>query len=111
MSTLSFGLTFFHVVSIVISVLAFGTAFWLYRWVSKQPSSNKRIAEVGGLIRDGANTFLSKEYKTLARFSAVVAILILVFFPSPIWKGQISNNLTMAIAYILVPYFLLLQEK
>jgi len=102
---LSFGLTFFHVVSIVISVLAFGTAFWLYRWVSKQPSSNKRIAEVGGLIRDGANTFLSKEYKTLARFSAVVAILILVFFPSPIWKGQISNNLTMAIAYIFGTVF------
>lgn len=105
MSTLSFGLTFFHVVSIVISVLAFGTAFWLYRWVSKQPSSNKRIAEVGGLIRNGANTFLSKEYKTLARFSAVVAILILVFFPSPIWKGQISNNLTMAIAYIFGTVF------
>ena len=102
---MSFGLTFFHVVSIVISVLAFGTAFWLYRWVSKQPSSNKRIAEVGGLIRNGANTFLSKEYKTLARFSAVVAILILVFFPSPIWKGQISNNLTMAIAYIFGTVF------
>lgn len=98
-------LTFFQVASIVISVLAFGAAFWLYRWVDKQPSSNQRIAEIAGLIRKGANTFLAKEYKTLIRFCLVAAILIFVFLPSPVWKGNVVNNVTMAVAYIFGTVF------
>ena len=92
--------TAFEILSIVISIAAFAFAAWLYQWVKKQPSSNKRIAEVGNLIRKGAATFLRKEYKVLARFAGVVAILILLFLPSPIWQGNISKNITMAIAYI-----------
>ncbi len=98
-------LTFFQVASIVISALAFGAAFWLYRWVDKQPSSNPRVAEIAGLIRKGANTFLAKEYKTLVGFSLVVAVIIFVFLPSPVWKGNIMNNVTMALAYIFGTIF------
>ena len=98
-------LTFFYVASIVVSVLAFGTALWLYRWVAKQPSSNARVAEVGKLIKNGANTFLAKEYKTLLRFCSVVTVLILVFLPSPIWKGEIVENITMAVSYVFGTVF------
>ncbi len=91
---------FFQVVSIIISILAFGAAFWLYKWVVSQPSSNKRIAEVGKLIRNGANAFLAKEFKTLSRFCAVVAVLIFIFLPSPIWNGNPGGNILMALAYI-----------
>ncbi|MDI9508389.1 MAG: sodium-translocating pyrophosphatase [Clostridiales bacterium] len=100
-----FDLTFFHVASIVISVLAFATAVWLYRWVVSQPSSNKRVAEVGQLIKRGANTFLAKEYKALLRFSIVAVLLILVFLPSPIWKGDPVINITMALSYIFGTVF------
>lgn len=86
--------------SIIVSILAFLFAAWLYRWVRKQPSSNKRIAEVGNLIRNGADTFLNKEYRVLARFAGVAAILIFIFLPSPVWMGNVSKNITMAIAYI-----------
>ncbi len=97
---MSFDVLFFQIVSIVIAVLAFGAAFWLYKWVEKQPSSNAKIAEVSKLIRNGANTFLAKEYRTLVKFCSVVAILILVFLPQPIWKGNILENVIMALAYI-----------
>ena len=93
-------LLFFQIASLVISLLAFGAAFWLYKWVEKQPSSNAKIAEVSKLIRNGANTFLAKEFRTLTRFCIVAALLILVFLPSPIWKGDILDNVTMAVAYI-----------
>lgn len=95
----------YQVASIIISILAFGSAFWLYKWVVKQPSSNKRIAEIGKLIRNGANTFLSKEYKTLARFCTVAAIIILIFLPKPIWKGDIVENILMAVSYIFGTIF------
>jgi K(+)-stimulated pyrophosphate-energized sodium pump len=96
---------FFQVVAIVISILAFIAAIWLYRWVASQPSSNERIAEVGCLIRKGANTFLSKEFRTLSRFSAVIAVIIFLFLPSPVWKGTIINNLLMAAAYLFGTVF------
>jgi K(+)-stimulated pyrophosphate-energized sodium pump len=80
--------------------LLFFSRHGLYKWVRKQPSSNKRIAEVGNLIRNGADTFLNKEYRVLARFAGVAAILIFIFLPSPVWMGNVSKNITMAIAYI-----------
>jgi K(+)-stimulated pyrophosphate-energized sodium pump len=98
-------LLFFQIASIVIALLAFGAAVWLYKWVEKQPSSNKKIAEVSKLIRNGANTFLAKEYKTLVKFCSVAAIIILVFLPSPIWKGDIFENVMMAVSYIFGTVF------
>lgn len=86
--------------SIVISLIAFGFAGWLYQWVKNQPSDNARIAEIGLLIRQGARTFLAKEYKVLAKFAGGAALLILIFLPAPIWKGEFTDNLIMAIAYL-----------
>lgn len=105
MSFLKIDLQFFQIASIIVSVLAFGAAFWLYKWVESQPSSNQRIAEISKLIRKGANTFLTKEYKTLARFCSVVAIVILIFLPSPIWKGDILDNVLMAVSYLFGTVF------
>lgn len=90
----------FQVLSIVIAFSSFVFAAWLYRWVIKQPASNQRISEVGALIQKGASTFLRKEYQVLAKFAGVVAILIFLFLPSPIWSGNISDNFTMAITYL-----------
>ena len=75
-------------------------AGWLYLWVKSRPSSNPEIARIGSLIRDGANAFLTREYKILAIFVSAVAVLILVFLPHPIWKGSASDNIMMAVSYI-----------
>ena len=83
----------------LISVLAFAYAAWLYLWVKRQPSSNARIAQVGSLIRAGARTFLRKEYLVLLRFAIVAGVLIFVFLPSPVWEGDILENVIMVIAY------------
>lgn len=93
-------LNIFLMASILVSCVAFVFAFWLYRWVSKQPSSNRRIAEIGGYICKGAATFLNKEYTVLAKFSAVAAVIIFVLLPTPIWNGYILENLKMALAYL-----------
>ncbi len=91
---------YFIISTIVIAVVAFAFAFWLYVWVTKQPSSDKKVASIGELIRQGANTFLKKEYIVLAKFAGVVALLIFIFLPEPIWKGNFLGNLTMLIAYL-----------
>lgn len=89
-----------QVVAILISFLAFGVAAWLYTWVRSQPSSNTEIARVGLLIQKGANTFLGREYRILAIFVAVVAAVILLLLPQPIWNGNPGPNIMMAVSYV-----------
>lgn len=84
-----------------VSLLSFGVALFFYFWVKKQKSENQVIAEAGRLIKEGANTFLKREYAVLTRFAGVITLLIVLFLPHPIWMGEPKNNLLTAGAYIL----------
>lgn len=90
----------FALIGIFIAVLAFMFAVWLYLWVKRQPKANDKIETIGEYIRSGALTFLKKEYIVLTKFALVMAVLIAIFLPIPIWKGNIASNLTMMIAYL-----------
>jgi len=73
---------------------------WLNSWVKAQPSSNAKIAEVGKLIRDGSHTFLRQEYIMLAKFAGVLAIVVGVFLPRPIWHGNPIDNIVMIFSFL-----------
>ena len=91
--------------SILVALLAFAFAVWLYLWVKRQPCENQKILKATGLIRAGARTFLRKEYGVLARFAGVAAVLIFVFLPKPVWQGEILHNVWMVVAYIFGTLF------
>ena len=93
-------LSLFYGLSFLTVVLAFAFAAYLYLWVKKQKTVNAKIQEVSALIKEGANTFMRREYTILAKFAAVAAVLILLFLPSPIWQGDPVPNISMAVAYI-----------
>lgn len=99
------------VVSVVVSLLSFATAAWLYSWVNKQPSGTKRTQELGTLIRQGASVFLAREYRLLAVFVLIVSGAIILFLPEPIWHGDPMRNVMMAIAYIAGSVFSALAGK
>jgi K(+)-stimulated pyrophosphate-energized sodium pump len=95
----------YYIFAIIIALLSFAFAVYLYKNVKKYPTTNERIAYVGKLIQQGARAFMKKEYRVLRNFCGVAAILILVFLPSPIWQRTsfqelATENLAMAIAYI-----------
>ncbi len=94
-------LTAIYCLSFLTAVVAFAFAAYLYLWVKRQKTVNETILNVSTLIKQGANTFMSREYKILALFAAGLAVIIFVLLPSPIWSGGgIGNHLAMAIAYI-----------
>ena len=93
-------LSLFYGLSFLTVAVAFAFAAYLYLWVKKQKTGNVRIQEVSALIREGANTFMRREYKILAKFALVAALVILVLLPSPIWQGNPLENVAMAVAYI-----------
>lgn len=93
-------LSLFYGLSFLTVAVAFAFAAYLYLWVKKQKTGNARIQEVSALIREGANTFMRREYKILAKFALVAALVILILLPSPIWQGNPLENVAMAVAYI-----------
>lgn len=90
-----------YALSFIVVVAAFLFAWYLYFWVKKHKTENERIREVADFIKSGANTFIRKEYKILAIFAGIAAIIILVLLPEPIWQtDNILSNVSMAVAYI-----------
>ena len=66
-------------------VLALGFAFWKLKWVESQSQGTDEMAKIAGHIRSGAMAFLNREYRVLAIFVVVVAILLFLGYNS---KGQ-----------------------
>ena len=93
-------LSLFYGLSFLTAMIAFAFAAYLYLWVKRQRVVNGRIEEVSRLIKEGANTFMRREYKILAIFAGVAAVIIFALLPGPIWKGSVEKNLAMAVAYL-----------
>ncbi|MED9959648.1 MAG: sodium-translocating pyrophosphatase, partial [Christensenellales bacterium] len=91
-------------VAIVVSALAFGVAAYFYQWVKRLPTADdgkNGLNRIGQLIRQGAFTFLKREYRTLVVFCGVVAVVIFLVYPAPIWQGQgAGENVVMAVSYL-----------
>ncbi len=89
-----------YLIGLFSVLISFAFAAYLSIWISHCERANSRIESIGTLIRKGANTFLRKEYRILARFAGFCAIVIFLFLPMPIWEGKIENNLIMVVSYI-----------
>lgn len=93
-------LPMFYALSFLTALIAFLFALYLYLWVKRQKVENKEIERISLLIKQGADTFLRREYKLLAAFAGIAALVILLFFPQPVWQGDIISNVMSALSYI-----------
>ncbi len=67
---------------IVIAVIALIFTWFLSASIKKKPMGTPKMKEIAGYIREGAMAFLQREYKILAVFVLIVAVL-LWFFIAP----------------------------
>ena len=61
---------------IIAGVIGLIIAVILYYRVKAQPAGNETMNRIAGYIREGSMAFLVREYKVLAVYSAVVAVLL-----------------------------------
>ncbi len=93
-------LKFFLTAAFLAACIAFAYAAYLCLWIKKIKVENGRILSVGKLIKEGADTFMGKEYRTLACFTFVAAFVIFLLLPAPLNRSDTLTNLTVAISYI-----------
>ncbi len=67
----------------LFGVVALLYTFWRSSWVSKQPVGTERMARIASNIASGAMAFLKAEYRVLALFVVLVAILLGVSGTTP----------------------------
>ena len=59
-----------------MGVVALLYTFWKSAWVGKQEVGSEKMARIAKNISDGAMAFLKAEYKILAIFVVIVAVLM-----------------------------------
>lgn len=70
----------YNLIAFFISVAALVFAGFLAKWVLKQPQGTSAMQEVAGIIRQGANAFLKRQYRTIAVISLLLAIGLLLIY-------------------------------
>ena len=63
-------------VAVICGAIGLGIAGFMARYVLKQDQGSDRIREISAAIKEGALAFLSREYRFLAIFVAVVAVVL-----------------------------------
>jgi K(+)-stimulated pyrophosphate-energized sodium pump len=65
--------------SFIAGVISLISSLYFYFYVRRQAVGTARMVEISNAIKEGAKTYLKREYKTLAVFVAIIGIA-LVFF-------------------------------
>jgi K(+)-stimulated pyrophosphate-energized sodium pump len=84
----------------IAALISIVVGLYYYRYVEKQDSGSEKMREISDAIRAGARAFLRREYTVLFMFVGVISILLLIFLPTPIWTGNLVNNVSLALAYL-----------
>jgi len=74
-------------ISGIVSIIV---ALYLYFYVKKQSAGTPKMKEISDAIREGAVTYLKREYKTLAIFVAIMTVILAIFL-----------NVNLSIAYVV----------
>ncbi len=75
----------------VFGVIALLYTFWKSSWVGKQEVGTDRMGRIANNISEGAMAFLKAEYRVLAIFVVVVAVLLA-------WSGSVTPNSSPLVA-------------
>jgi K(+)-stimulated pyrophosphate-energized sodium pump len=88
-------------ISFVAGLISIATALYFYFYVSKQSIGTPRMKEISNAIREGAIAYLKREYKTLAVFVIIMAIILYLFIGARTSLAYVVGSVCSALAGLL----------
>ncbi|MCS7109440.1 MAG: sodium-translocating pyrophosphatase [Candidatus Micrarchaeota archaeon] len=67
-------------VSIGASLIAIAFGLYLTAYILRQPAGDRRMQEISNAIREGANAYLNRQYKTIFLFVLILALIFAAIF-------------------------------
>jgi len=67
------------VIALLMSVVGLGFVLWQFRRILAYDQGNEAMQSIAAAIQEGASAFLAREYRVIAIFVAIVAIVISTF--------------------------------
>lgn len=61
-----------------ISLLGLATAYWFARWVLKKDTGTDAMRAISNAIKEGAEAFLKRQFKTISWLAGIVMLIIIV---------------------------------
>ncbi len=84
------------VFSLVISLVALLYAGYLSFRVMSVPAGTKRMQDISDAIKEGAMAFMAREYKTIAAFAIVIALILWGLFGNAVAIGFVVGAILSA---------------
>src|SRR5882672_2396286 len=78
--------------TLVCSAAGLWFAIYLAKWVLQQDEGTKEMQNISDAIREGAEAFLARQYKTIAMLTIPVAVVIYLLYALRQSSGQ--ENIT-----------------
>ena len=82
-------------IALAAAVVGLAFAFVLTLWILRQDQGSERVQYIGRAIQEGAMAFLSREYRLLAVFVVVIAVVLAAFIDYDV-TGRVADSVTDA---------------
>jgi K(+)-stimulated pyrophosphate-energized sodium pump len=86
-----------------ISLIALGFAYYLGQGVLGAPEGTEKMKEIARAIQEGAKAYLSRQFRTVGIFLALLTIVLFFVLPAPVnaAHSELSIKLGRSLAFIL----------
>ena len=74
-------------VSLICALAAVLYGAWSILWLLRQPAGDERMRSIAAAVQQGAQAYLSRQYRTIAMVGVVLAVLLAVFVS---WKSALG---------------------
>ena len=87
-----------------LALAGVAVAIYLVYTIRKYPKGNEKMVEIWKAIREGANAYLRRQFRTIAIIAVIIALVILVAFGATInftYGGEIAFSFLLGVTFSL----------
>ncbi len=89
------------IIPLLVGFLGLFFILYLFWMIKKESAGTPRMKEIASYIREGAQTFLKREFKTISYFIIVLAILLFIILGWQIAVGFVTGALFSMLAILI----------